>query len=209
MAAFRATPLPKVNLKCSATIGGRDASLSYCGEAPGSTAGLVQVNALIPESVTPGSAVPVSINIGVGASQTERDDCREVRGNALRCGFSLLPLWALAVHAQTAPTLAVDASASRHAISPYIYGINAYADDGLAALMHIPLRRFGGDATSSYNWQIDVSNAAADWYFVNGSQTSATPASTAGRLVVQSLSRVRFANGYGKPGHHFADGLAA
>lgn len=79
--------------------------------------------------------------------------------------------------AQSAPTLAVDANANRHPISPYIYGINEYADNGLAGIMHIPLRRFGGDATTSYNWRIDVSNAASDWYFVNGSQTSNTPPS--------------------------------
>ncbi|HTT60878.1 MAG TPA: hypothetical protein VMG35_03525, partial [Bryobacteraceae bacterium] len=59
-----ATPLPQVNLKCSASIGGETASLNYCGEAPGETAGLVQVNAQIPESVTPGNAVPVTITIG-------------------------------------------------------------------------------------------------------------------------------------------------
>jgi uncharacterized protein (TIGR03437 family) len=63
------TLLPKVNLNCSATIGGQTATLNYCGEAPDATAGLVQVNALIPESVTPGSAVPVSITIGVVTSQ--------------------------------------------------------------------------------------------------------------------------------------------
>jgi len=64
------TPLPSVNLKCSASIGGQTAATNYCGEAPGATAGLVQVNALIPQSVTPGSAVPVSITIGGAASQT-------------------------------------------------------------------------------------------------------------------------------------------
>ena len=63
------TPLPKVNLSCSASIGGQTATTNYCGESPGVTAGLVQVNALIPESVTPGSAVPVSITIGGVASQ--------------------------------------------------------------------------------------------------------------------------------------------
>jgi len=36
--------------------------------------------------------------------------------------------------------------------------------------MRIPLRRFGGDATTSYNWQIDVSNSAEDWYFQNSPQ---------------------------------------
>ena len=84
---------------------------------------------------------------------------------------------ALGLYAQTAPTLAVDAGANRHPISPYVYGINEYADTGLGTIMHIPLRRFGGDATTSYNWQIDVSNAASDWYFENFAQTSgATPA---------------------------------
>ena len=63
------TPLPKVNLSCSASIGGQTATTNYCGESPGATAGLVQVNALIPESVTPGSAVPVSITIGGVVSQ--------------------------------------------------------------------------------------------------------------------------------------------
>jgi uncharacterized protein (TIGR03437 family) len=43
--------------------------LNYCGEAPYATAGLFQVNALIPESVKPGSAVPVTITIGNATSQ--------------------------------------------------------------------------------------------------------------------------------------------
>ena len=86
-----------------------------------------------------------------------------------------IPLCALSLQAQSAPTLAVDANASRHAISPYIYGINEYADTGLASIMHIPLRRFGGDATTSYNWQIDVSNAAGDWYFENYAQYNGAP----------------------------------
>jgi uncharacterized protein (TIGR03437 family) len=64
------TPLPSVKLNCSATIGGQTATLNYCGEAPGATAGLVQVNALIPDSVTPGSAVPVTITIGGVVSQS-------------------------------------------------------------------------------------------------------------------------------------------
>jgi uncharacterized protein (TIGR03437 family) len=64
-----ATPLPTANLNCSATIGEQPATLNYCGEAPGATAGLVQVNALIPASVTPGSAVPVTISVGGVASQ--------------------------------------------------------------------------------------------------------------------------------------------
>ena len=81
---------------------------------------------------------------------------------------ALVAVWCL--RAQTAPALAVDAGANRHPISPYVYGINEYADSGLGAIMHIPLRRFGGDATTTYNWQLDVANAASDWYFENGFQ---------------------------------------
>jgi uncharacterized protein (TIGR03437 family) len=62
-------PLPAVVASCSVTIGGQPTTINYCGEAPYLTAGLVQVNALVPESVTPGSAVPVTITIGGVASQ--------------------------------------------------------------------------------------------------------------------------------------------
>jgi uncharacterized protein (TIGR03437 family) len=61
--------LPTATLNCTATVGGETATIYYCGEAPGFTAGLVQVNVLIPESVTPGGAVPLSISIGGVASQ--------------------------------------------------------------------------------------------------------------------------------------------
>jgi uncharacterized protein (TIGR03437 family) len=63
------TPLPQVSATCAVSIGGQTATFNYCGEAPGATAGLLQVNALIPESVTPGSAVPVTITIGGVSSQ--------------------------------------------------------------------------------------------------------------------------------------------
>jgi uncharacterized protein (TIGR03437 family) len=63
------TPLPTAVAACSATIGGQAATVTYCGEAPGFTAGVVQVNALVPESVTPGGAVPVAITIGGVTSQ--------------------------------------------------------------------------------------------------------------------------------------------
>jgi len=64
------------------------------------------------------------------------------------------------------PSLAVDVSTNRRAISPYIYGMN-FADEGLAEELALPVRRFGGNATTRYNWQNDTSNRAADWYFEN------------------------------------------
>jgi uncharacterized protein (TIGR03437 family) len=46
------------------SIGGVNAQVVYAGAAPEEVAGLVQLNAVIPESVTPGAAVPIALTIG-------------------------------------------------------------------------------------------------------------------------------------------------
>ncbi|MEV5707752.1 glycoside hydrolase family 44 protein [Actinoallomurus sp. NPDC052274] len=68
--------------------------------------------------------------------------------------------------AATGPALSVDTTAARHAISPYIYGMN-FADEALARDLRLPVRRWGGNATSRYNFRNDTTNRAADWYFEN------------------------------------------
>ena len=62
--------------------------------------------------------------------------------------------------------LSVDAAAGRKVISPYIYGMN-FADETLAAELHLPLRRWGGNATTRYNWRTSLHNLAGDWFFEN------------------------------------------
>lgn len=64
------------------------------------------------------------------------------------------------------PALSVDVTADRHAISPYIYGMN-FADEELADDLHLPVRRWGGNSTTRYNWTINVHNTGSDWYFEN------------------------------------------
>ncbi len=64
------------------------------------------------------------------------------------------------------PDLSVDAATDRHSISPYIYGMN-HASEELANAVRLPVRRWGGNSTSRYNWQIDVYNTGFDWYFEN------------------------------------------
>ena len=61
----------------------------------------------------------------------------------------------------------VDVLANRHAISPYVYGVNfpsntAYVTDSGATFV-----RWGGNASTRYNWLNFGTNAAADWYFQN------------------------------------------
>jgi uncharacterized protein (TIGR03437 family) len=63
-------PLQAPVLSCSASIGGQTAPIQYCGAAPGEAAGVLQINAQVPQSVTPGSSVPVSITIGSIPSQS-------------------------------------------------------------------------------------------------------------------------------------------
>ncbi len=67
------------------------------------------------------------------------------------------------------PSLQVDATAAQHPINPYIYGMNYYgmdaASEALAQELRLPVLRWGGDATTRYNWKLDVTNSAADWYF--------------------------------------------
>lgn len=64
------------------------------------------------------------------------------------------------------PALSVDVAADRRAISPYIYGMN-FAGEALAEELRLPVRRWGGNSTTRYNWQINVHNTGADWYFEN------------------------------------------
>lgn len=66
------------------------------------------------------------------------------------------------------PALNVDAGNQTRAISPYIYGMNAYLLDGTtAANANIAVARWGGDDTSRYNYQTNVTNSANDYYFEN------------------------------------------
>lgn len=85
-----------------------------------------------------------------------------------------------AVAATAGPALGLDAGSGRHPISPLVYGMNNYGVDAtLSAELRVPVQRWGGDGTTRYNWQLDSSNAGADWYFMAGSG-SATPTPGAG-----------------------------
>ncbi len=64
------------------------------------------------------------------------------------------------------PDLSVDAAADAHPISPYIYGMNFAAED-VASAVRLPVRRWGGNSTTRYNWEIDVHNSGSDWYYEN------------------------------------------
>jgi len=76
--------------------------------------------------------------------------------------------------ATNGPDLNIDLASGRHAISPYIYGIN-YNQVQIPDI-NPSIIRWGGDATSQYNWQTGNTNAGSDYYFKNGLQNSGTDA---------------------------------
>jgi hypothetical protein len=63
-------------------------------------------------------------------------------------------------------TLKVNGQADRHAISPYIYGLN-FAKPRLAAAIRLPVNRWGGNSTDTYNWKLGSYNTGLDYYFEN------------------------------------------
>ncbi|HWE85230.1 MAG TPA: glycoside hydrolase family 44 protein [Terracidiphilus sp.] len=74
----------------------------------------------------------------------------------------------------TGPALNVDVNTPNtpaenpHTISPLIYGMNGYTLDTASAKVANPgLIRWGGDATSRYNYKNNWANSASDWYFEN------------------------------------------
>jgi uncharacterized protein (TIGR03437 family) len=58
-------PLVPVTVK----IGGLDAVVQYAGSSSGLVAGVLQVNAVVPGSIAPGTAVPVMVSVGGASSQ--------------------------------------------------------------------------------------------------------------------------------------------
>lgn len=63
-----------------------------------------------------------------------------------------------------AVTVSVDPAAARRAIDPNIYGVSFGADAQHADLRY-PIRRWGGNTTSRYNFQFDVDNRGRDYFF--------------------------------------------
>ena len=84
------------------------------------------------------------------------------------------------------PELTIDAAVERHAISPDIYGLNDNPwDAALGKAIRVPVSRWGGDATTRYNWQVDNSNSGDDWFFMAGGKDNATPSGGADAFIAK------------------------
>jgi hypothetical protein len=97
------------------------------------------------------------------------------------CALSVA-LSAVGVRSQTAVDVPIDVAANRQTIDPRIYGV-AFADAASLADLRVPVHRWGGNATTRYNWQVNASNRASDWYFESIADGSAIAGDSADSFV--------------------------
>ena len=71
-------------------------------------------------------------------------------------------------------TIRIDAAANRHPISSEVYG-SSFFPGGKFPGANATLTRWGGNATTRYNWQANASNRASDWFFESISEEGANP----------------------------------
>ncbi len=64
------------------------------------------------------------------------------------------------------PSIIIDVDDQRGAISDGIYGLN-FAEQDFAAEIGLAVNRWGGNSTTRYNWTIDTTNLASDFYYEN------------------------------------------
>jgi hypothetical protein len=96
--------------------------------------------------------------------------------------FAMLLLSSSAL-AQNAPvTVAINATAGRHAISPLIYGV-AFASGADLAALNAPLNRSGGNNMSTYSYKNNAQNLDMDYYFESYPQSSAVAGAEADDFV--------------------------
>ncbi len=63
-------------------------------------------------------------------------------------------------------TIDIDRTLDRRPINAQVFGVN-FGSDAQQADLRWPVRRWGGNSASRYNWQADVHNTGADWFFMN------------------------------------------
>lgn len=69
----------------------------------------------------------------------------------------------------TAVSVQIDTQADRRAINPDIYGVNyeEIPPENVSTLAKYPVVRWGGNAVTRYNWELNVQNHASDWFYMN------------------------------------------
>ena len=124
------------------------------------------------------------------------------RAAALSSAAAFVAAGAFAVHpamaatpavATAGPALSIDVGATGPAISPDVYGAS-FPTAAFAAAARLPLDRWGGNATSRYDYRTDDTNTGNDWYFENV-QSDGGHLSTGGASAIDTFVATATASG--------------
>lgn len=89
----------------------------------------------------------------------------------------------VALPAADAPVVGlVDTARSTHRISPLIYGVS-WADAAAVQDLRLPFNRWGGNHTTTYNWQDNCFNHGSDWFFQSLPRPEAAPGAEADSFI--------------------------
>jgi hypothetical protein len=83
-------------------------------------------------------------------------------------------------------TIQIDARAGGRPISPLIYGVAFAPASNQLQDLNVPIHRSGGNATTRYNWQLNATSHAADWYFESLAETSSAPGGDGDSFIQES-----------------------
>ncbi len=85
-------------------------------------------------------------------------------------------------------SIAVNASSNRIPISPLIYGVAFASSSSVLQDLNAPLHRSGGNAETRYNWQLNATSHAADWYFESIADSPSTAGADGDSFIQESKS---------------------
>jgi hypothetical protein len=85
-------------------------------------------------------------------------------------------------------SIAINAASNRISISPLIYGVAFASSSSVLQDLNAPLHRSGGNGTTTYNWQNNAWNHAADWYFESIAESSSAAGGDGDDFIQESKS---------------------
>jgi hypothetical protein len=89
----------------------------------------------------------------------------------------------------TALALNVNLGSVTHPISPYIYGWDAFqVPQSEQQAVNLPINRWGGDATTRYNYSADAYNSASDFWFQNNQNVPSFDAQVAANNATKTVT---------------------
>jgi len=85
-------------------------------------------------------------------------------------------------------TVAVSPELDRRAISPLIYGVSTL-DVVPSGSLRYPMRRWGGNWTTTYSWETSTRNVGMDWYWISYTDDAASCGTRSDCVVNDCLAR--------------------